>query len=91
MRLFEAACCGVPIISDRWLGIEDVLAPDREIILADDGEAVVRALESSDAAAATIGAAARARVLAAHTAAHRAEELENHLQEAAGAALRAAS
>ncbi|RHW17550.1 glycosyltransferase [Sphingomonas gilva] len=79
VRLFEAAACGTPIISDRWPGIEDLFAPGREIILADGGDAVVAALAGD---AARIGEAARARVLGAHTAGHRAAELENALEQA---------
>jgi len=76
VRLFEAGACGVPVISDRWHGIEDLLEPGREIILADTSNEVIAAL-ASDAAA--IGAAARAKILSAHTAAHRAAELETYL------------
>ena len=94
VRLFEAAACGVPIVSDRWNGIEELFTPGREIILADDGDAVAGALAASDGDAAAIGVAARARVLAAHTAAHRASELQGYLLEAASdkaVPLRAAS
>ncbi len=65
VRLFEAAACGTPIISDVWDGIDDLFAPDREIVLARTTADVVAALARDGAA---IGAAARARVLAAHTA-----------------------
>ena len=94
VRLFEAAACGVPIVSDCWNGIEELFAPGREIILADDGDAVAKALAASDESAAAIGGAARARVMAAHTAAHRASELQGYLLEAASdkaVPLRAAS
>jgi spore maturation protein CgeB len=79
VRLFEAASCGTPIISDIWEGIDELLTPGEEIILAADGAAVIAAL-SADADA--IGTAARTRVLAAHTAGHRAAELEAYLTEA---------
>jgi spore maturation protein CgeB len=82
VRLFEAASCGTPIISDLWDGIADLLAPDAEIILAPDGAAVASALALPEAVSRRIGQAARTRVLAAHTAAHRATELEAHLGEA---------
>ena len=94
VRLFEAAACAVPIVSDRWNGIEELFAPGREMILADDADAVAEALAASDDEAAAIGGAARARVLAAHTAAHRASELQGYLLEAASdkaVPLRAAS
>jgi len=78
VRLFEAGACGTPILSDRWDGIDDLFAPDREIVLADTTEDVIAALSRpSDA----IGTAARQRVLAAHTAAHRAAELEAYLTD----------
>ena len=83
VRLFEAGACGTPIISDMWPGIESLFHPGREILLAADGNAVIAALTGTDATA--IGQAARARVLAAHTAAYRAAELEGHLAEAAAA------
>jgi spore maturation protein CgeB len=39
VRLFEAAACGTPIISDHWAGIETLLLPEREILLAQTGPA----------------------------------------------------
>nr|WP_295659781.1 glycosyltransferase [Polymorphobacter sp.] len=81
VRLFEAAACGTPIISDIWDGIDDVLTPGREILLAGTGDDVLHALDRSDAEA--IGMAAQARVLGSHTATHRAAELETYLHEAA--------
>jgi len=81
VRLFEAGACATPIISDRWDGLDSLFAPGREIMLADSADDVVAAL-GTDAAA--IGTAARTRTLADHTAAHRAAELDAHLQEAAG-------
>jgi spore maturation protein CgeB len=82
VRMFEAAACGTPIISDRWAGLETLFEPDREILLADTADDVERWLrELSAAEAQAVGAAARRRVLASHTAAHRAAELEQHLLE----------
>ncbi len=88
VRLFEAGACGTPIVSDIWEGIDSLFAPDGEILLAPHGETVIAALTGADATA--IGAAARARVLAAHTASHRAAELDAHLAEAAAARARLA-
>lgn len=82
VRLFEAAACGVPVISDRWPGLEEFFRPGREILLASGGDEVVAHLRSlDDATRAAIGAAARARVLAEHTAEHRAVELEQHVAD----------
>jgi spore maturation protein CgeB len=77
VRLFEAAACGAAMISDRWPGIEDYFAPGREILLpetTDEAVDILRRTHPDDRRA--IGAAARARVLAEHTAERRAEELE---------------
>ena len=83
VRLFEAAACGTPIISDIWEGLDQLLEPGREILLARTTEDVIAALEGlSPAQAQAIGRAARTRVLSEHTAEHRAEELEHHLNEA---------
>ncbi|SEL56081.1 Spore maturation protein CgeB [Sphingomonas palmae] len=81
VRIFEAAACGTPIISDRWDGLTELLGDGREILLVDTCADMLAALGRRDLE--QIGQAGRARVLAEHTAAHRAEELERHLGEAA--------
>ena len=82
VRLFEAAACACPVVSDRWEGLDTLFAPGREIVLADGAEDALAALALFDAERDALAAAARARVLAAHTAAHRAAELERHLSAA---------
>lgn len=82
VRLFEAASCGVPIISDRWDGIEGLFVPGQEIVLASAGEDVTACLDQSAANAAAIGRAARTKIASCHSAAARAAELESHLREA---------
>ena len=80
VRLFEAAACGVPIISDWWEGLDHFFRPGTEIIVATATADVVRALdEVDDDRRSAVAAAARRRVLAGHTAGHRAEELEAHV------------
>ena len=82
VRLFEAAACAVPVISDRWDGLEALFAPGGEIMLADTGADVVALLiDGVDPAA--IGRAARERVMHGHRAADRAGELECFLRAAA--------
>jgi len=91
-RVFEAAGAGACLITDRWDGIEAFLEPEREVLVADDGDqvaALLRALEP--ARARRIGERARARVLAQHTYAHRAAELETVLDGEDAAALRRAA
>ncbi len=82
VRLFEAAACATPIVSDRWAGIEELLEPGCEIVLADGPADVLRALrETREDERRQMGERARARVLAEHTAAHRAEQLEGYAME----------
>jgi spore maturation protein CgeB len=90
VRLFEAAACGAPVISDRWAGIETFLTPGREILIADTSENVMDAIcELPDDRRLRIAAAARNRVLASHTAERRAIQLEAYYREArAGRAAR---
>lgn len=83
VRLFEAAACGTPIVSDAWPGIEDVLEPGTEVTIARTAEEVVGVLRGIDAAEAQrIARAARARVLSAHSSERRAEELIAYLHDA---------
>jgi spore maturation protein CgeB len=82
VRLFEAAACGAPILSDRWPGLETILCPGRELMVVRASEDVCRALEMSAKRRRAIAAAARERVLAAHSAAHRARELLGYIAEA---------
>ncbi len=83
VRLFEAAACRTPIVSDIWSGIETLLASDREIVLAQRSDDVLEVLCTwSDARRLAMGSAAQERILAEHTAAHRAETMESNLLEA---------
>jgi spore maturation protein CgeB len=80
-RVFEAAGAGACLITDAWEGVSLFLEPETEVLVAADGGAVAAHLESLDPhRAAAIGAAARKRILCAHTYAHRAEQLEAVLE-----------
>ncbi len=82
VRLFEAGACGTPIISDRWPGLEDVLVPGREVLVADDTEDVMRILRDvGEDERRTIAARARTRILVEHTATQRAETFERLARE----------
>ena len=83
VRLFEAAACGAPVISDTWLGLDTLFAPDREIVLAEDSATVLKTLAGSETERQQRADAARAKVLSAHTSHHRAAELEDALMQAA--------
>ena len=79
-RVFEAAGAGACIITDEWIGIELFLEPEKEILVARNGDAVAALLQSlTPERAREIGKAAAARVLAHHTYAHRAHQFENLL------------
>ncbi len=75
-RLFEAAACGAPLVSDTWEGLETFFTPDDEILLARESSDVLAALDRSPEELAQMAARARERVLAEHTAAHRARQLD---------------
>ena len=87
VRLFEAGACGVPIISDTWEGLDTFFTPGEEILVAASTAEVTEILQDMDETErAAIGARARAAVLARHTAAHRALELEGYVAEVGAAA-----
>lgn len=77
VRLFEAAACGTPIVSDWWEGLDTFLEPDQEILIAHEASDVQRYLSEMDGLRLrTIGERARQRILTSHTAEHRARQLE---------------
>lgn len=83
VRLFEAAACATPIISDWWDGLGAFFEPGREILIARSSRDTATYLHDlPDEERTAVGARARERVLAKHTAAHRAEELETYAREA---------
>lgn len=82
VRLFEAAACGTPIISDWWDGLDELFTPGEEIAISESAEETLHWLRIvPNGKAIEMGRRARQKVLAAHTAAHRAAELEAVLQE----------
>lgn len=84
-RLFEAAACGVAIVSDAWDGLDTFFTPRRELIVARTTDDVIAALQLPRAELANIARAGRERVLTSHTAAHRAAELEQIFDDALSA------
>jgi spore maturation protein CgeB len=75
-RLFEAAACGAPVLSDAWEGLDAFFTPGEEILLARDTADALAALDLGDAEIGRIARRARERTLAEHTADRRALELE---------------
>jgi len=81
-RVFEAAGAGACLITDFWEGIEMFFAPEREILVAHDGDEVARIIRDlTPSRARELGQAALRRVLAEHTYAHRVAELEAALSQ----------
>jgi spore maturation protein CgeB len=82
VRLFEAAACATPIISDEWEGLDTIFRVGEEILVAHSPEESLRFVrETPEEERRAIGERARARVLREHTAAHRAAELEGYARE----------
>lgn len=80
VRLFEAAGCGAAIISDHWAGIDTFFTPEEEILIASDGKDAVRYLrELGEIETRSIGLRAQERVLAEHSADHRAHQFEQFM------------
>ncbi|HWF07622.1 MAG TPA: glycosyltransferase [Bryobacteraceae bacterium] len=83
-RLFEAAACGVPVLSDRWEGLESFYEPGAEILVCDTTAEAVDYIQSPSGWLTHVGRNARERTLACHTADIRAAELEHLIEDAAG-------
>jgi spore maturation protein CgeB len=81
-RLFEAAACGVPIMSDEWEGLDQFFSRGSEILIAHTPEDAIRFLEMPQEALREISRRARERTLDKHTAAHRVLDLERALAAA---------
>jgi spore maturation protein CgeB len=82
VRLFEAAACGVPIISDFWKGIETFFEPQKEILISySPADTIIYLNKLQDEERIKIGLRAKDTILKNHTAAHRAEQLVNYINE----------
>lgn len=85
VRLFEAAACGTPIISDYWPGLETFFTLQSELLVARSTKEVLTYLhELTPEERQAIGERARVIVLQNHTAAHRAQQLERYVASLAG-------
>lgn len=85
-RLFEAAACGCPVLSDAWDGLDAFFAPGEEILIARGTDQALEAVELGDAALARIAGRARERTLAEHTAARRARQMVAAFEDARASA-----
>ncbi|EPE96881.1 CgeB family protein [Rhizobium grahamii] len=80
VRLFEAGACAVPIISDDWRGLSDLLPDGKALVIARTSDDVVNALtKMDDEKRQRIGQAARREVLANHTGLARARQMTSAL------------
>ncbi|MGE0127376.1 MAG: glycosyltransferase [Blastocatellales bacterium] len=90
-RLFEAAACGTPIVSDWWEGLDHFFEPGEEILIARTTGDVIAAMETPPDELARVALRAHARALEEHSAERRAAELESILESACGAETRRAA
>ncbi len=81
-RLFEAAACGVPVLSDNWEGLENFYRDGQQILICRTPDDVTDALRLPPSEVERLGRAARERTLDEHTATHRAIEFESLLEGA---------
>jgi spore maturation protein CgeB len=79
VRLFEAAACGTPIITDVWPGLDTVFTPTREILPVRTPEDVTSYLQMPEEQRLEVGERGRSRALRQHTAAVRAHQFESYV------------
>jgi spore maturation protein CgeB len=84
-RLFEAAACGVPLMSDVWEGMDSFFAPDKEIFMVRRSQDVINVLSRTDEELRRVADRARMRTLEENTGDCRAIELENLCERASSA------
>jgi spore maturation protein CgeB len=81
-RVFEAAAAAACMITDAWEGISTFLRPGWEILVAQDGAEVAEIVRNvSNERAREIGDAGRRRILAEHTYAQRAQQVDSLLRD----------
>lgn len=85
MRIFEAASCGVPVITNYWEGLESFFELGKEILVACSPDHVLHYLKKMpEEERMAVGARARARILRQHSSDQRAAQLENYVSELYG-------
>ncbi len=83
-RLFEAAACGTPVLSDCWSGLDEFFTPGEEILLTTSSDEAVEAIQEDTGRLKQIGLRARQRTLDCHTAAIRARQLIALIENSSG-------
>ena len=82
VRLFEAAACGTPIITDEWPGLDHFYDLHLEILPVRKAGDLSTWMDISDDQRLAVAERARIRTLRFHTAAVRAEQFESDVSEA---------
>jgi spore maturation protein CgeB len=82
-RLFEAAACGTPLLSDRWTGLDEFFQPGEEILLADHADDTLAALQFDQDQLSGMARRARERTLDQHSSSKRAGDFIELLEQAA--------
>jgi spore maturation protein CgeB len=83
-RLFAAAACGVPVLTEKWEGLEEFFEPHREVFCVKDQQGVLDILYGTEEShRQRVGYEARRRILDQHTISHRAQQLLEYLDEVA--------
>jgi spore maturation protein CgeB len=88
-RLFEAAACGVPLLTDWWEGLDEFFTPGEQILRVDTAQQVLDTLCLSDEELRRVAQAARDRALAEHTNDQRVLDLERVVVDVGKAAVAA--
>jgi spore maturation protein CgeB len=79
-RLFEAAACGTPVLSDWWTGLDEFFQPGEEILVVHSTDETVACVRADAGTLKQIGARAKERALDCHTAGIRARQLINLIE-----------
>ena len=81
-RLFEAAACGAPMLSDWWEGLDSFFTPQEEILIVESAAEVMAALRQNHGELTRMAARAAERTFSEHTGEARAIELLKHFEAA---------
>jgi spore maturation protein CgeB len=82
-RLFEAAACGTPVLSDWWEGLNEFFEPGQEILIGRSTAEALKSIEADSDSLKKVGLQARERALACHTAEIRARQLISLIESSA--------
>lgn len=85
IRIFEAAACGVPVLTDPWPGLDVFFRPGHDVLVVSQPADVLACIGATDPSRRRgMAHRARARVLAEHSHLCRAEEFEGYVADVRG-------